>query len=480
MLNWDFIAVAPEIAMAVLTLILLAVGLLIPAGARKGMQPLTVFGLLGILGYTLYDFFYGKMQPAFQGMYFHDQFADFFKLLFLTAALLIVLFSGDYILRFSAHRGEFYALLVASTLGMMILAGGADLLTLYVGLELMTIPFYIMVNYQLKNGRSQEAGIKYLILGGASSAILLYGISFIYGLTGSTQFNQVAVGLGNNLNPSIVLATVFLLAGFGFKISLVPFHMWAPDIYEAAPTPVTAFLAMASKAAAFAAFIRVYLVMLESQTFAQTGVALLLILAALTMIIGNLMAIPQTNVKRMMAFSSVAQAGYLLVGVIAESLAGVKGVLFYAMIYVFANAGAFAVIAHVGQAQASDEIKEYAGLARRSPLAAVVMAASVLSMAGIPPLAGFVGKFYLFFAVMSTGYQWIAYVGFIMSMVSVYYYMSVVKVMYLEDGEELPNIPVYGAAKFAMLFAMLITLFLGVYPTPLAQMAITAANSLLR
>ncbi|WP_206812641.1 NADH-quinone oxidoreductase subunit N [Paradesulfitobacterium ferrireducens] len=480
MQSFDFVALTPEIATAALTLILLAIGMLIPAGARRGMQPLTVFGLLGILGYILYDLFYAKMGPAFQGMYFHDQFADFFKILFLAAALLVVLFSGAYIQKLPAYRGEFYALLVAATLGMMILAGAGDLLTLYVGLELMTISFCILVCYLPNNGGSCEAGLKYLVLGAAASAILLYGISLIYGLTGSTQLAQIASRLGDNLSPSLILATVFLLAGFGFKISLVPFHMWAPDIYEGAPTPVTAYLAMASKAAAFAALIRVYLVTLESQSFAQAGVALLLILAALTMIVGNLMAIPQTNIKRMMAFSSVAQAGYLLVGVIAESNAGVKGVLFYAMIYVFANAGVFAVIAHVEPAQDSDEIKDYAGLARRSPLAAAVLTVSVLSMAGIPPLAGFVGKFYLFSAVMSTGYSWIAFVGFVMSMVSVYYYLSIVRVMYLGEGEGLPEIPVYGAAKFTMLFAMLITVFLGIYPTPLAQMALTAAKSLVR
>lgn len=476
----DFLAITPEIAVAALTLILLAIGLLIPEGARKGMMPLTVFGLLGILGYTVYDFFLGKMGPAFQGMYFHDAFADFFKILFLAAALLVVLSSGEYVQKFPAYRGDFYALLVAAILGMMIMASAADLLTFYVGLELMTITFYILVGYLPNSGRSSEAGVKYLVLGAASSAILLYGVSFIYGLTGSTQLYHVAAALGTKVTAPVLLATVFLLAGLGFKISLVPFHMWAPDIYEGAPTPVTAFLAVASKAAAFAALIRIYLLTLENQAFAQTGVALLLILAAMTMILGNLVAIPQKNIKRLLAFSSIAQAGYLMVGVIAESVAGVKGVLFYAMIYVFANMGAFAVATYIGQAQGSDEIRDYAGLARRSPLAAAVMTASVLSLAGIPPLAGFVGKFYLFSAVMDTGYQAIAYIGFVMSMVSVYYYLSIVKVMYMSEGEGLPDIPVKGAAKFTMVFAMLITLFIGIYPTPLAQMALTAANSLLQ
>lgn len=362
----------------------------------------------------------------------------------------------------------------------MLLAGAGDMITLYVGLELMTISFYVLVAYLTEDGRSSEAGIKYLVLGAASSAILLYGISLLYGLTGSTQMTEIAHTLGANLSPVTILATVFLLAGFGFKISLVPFHMWAPDIYEGAPTPVTAYLAVASKAAAFAALIRVYLLTMGNQSFAPTGQTLLVILAAMTMIMGNLMAIPQKNMKRLLAYSSIAQAGYLMVGIIAATVPGVKGVLFYAMIYVFANMGAFAVATHIGQAQGSDEISAFEGLARRSPLAAAVMTASLLSLAGIPPLAGFVGKFYLFSAVMSEGFTAIAYIGFVMSMVSVYYYLSVVKVMYLSEGEGLPDVPVHGAAKFTMVFTFLITMAIGIYPTPLAQMAIAAATSLVK
>lgn len=481
MVDFNFATVlTPEIAIAALALILLAIGLLIPPGARKGMMPLTVFSILGVLGYTLYDFYHGPQATFLGGMYYHDQFAVYFKVLFLVAALLVVLSSGGYIQKLDDHRGEFYSLILTATLGMMIMAGAGELITMYVGLELMTISFYILVAYLADDPRSSEAGIKYLVLGATSSAVLLYGISLIYGLTGSTQLTEVASALSRNLTPASFLATVFLLAGLGFKISLVPFHMWAPDIYEGAPTPVTAFLAVASKAAAFAALIRIYLLMMNSQSFSGTGLTLLIVLAAMTMIIGNLIAIPQTNIKRLLAYSSIAQAGYLMVGIIAESVAGVKGVLFYAMIYVFANMGAFAVATFVSEKQGSDKIEDYAGLARRSPLAAVVMTTSLLSLAGIPPLAGFVGKFYLFSAVMSRGYTAIAYIGFVMSMVSVYYYLSVVKVMFLGEGADLPDIPVQGATKFTIIFTMLITIAIGIYPTPLAQMAIAAAQSLVR
>ncbi|MDP4127424.1 MAG: NADH-quinone oxidoreductase subunit N [Bacillota bacterium] len=481
MVDFNIAAVlTPEVALTALALILLAIGLLIPPGARKGIMPLTVFSLLGVLGYTLYDFFYGAGDLFLGGMYIHDQFAVYFKVLFLVAALLVVLSSGGYVQKLAEQSSKFYSLILTATLGMMIMAGAGELITMYVGLELMTISFYILVAYLPNDARSSEAGVKYLVLGATSSAVLLYGISLIYGLTGSTQLAEIASKLASNLSPASFLATVFVLAGLGFKISLVPFHLWAPDIYEGAPTPVTAFLAIASKAAAFAVLVRVYLLTMNSQAFSGTGLTLLVVLASLTMILGNLIAIPQTNIKRLLAYSSIAQAGYLMVGIVAESVAGVKGVVFYAMIYVFANMGAFAVATHVSEKQDSDQIKDFAGLIRRSPLAAVVMTASLLSLAGIPPLAGFVGKFYLFSAVMDSGFTAIAYIGFVMSMVSVYYYLSVVKVMFLGEGEGLPDIPVHGAVKFSMVFSMLITIAIGLYPTPLAQMAIAAAQSLIK
>lgn len=483
MLNLNFALLTPEIIMAVLSLGLLVIGLLIPPGERKGMFPLTVIALLGTLAYTFIDFFYGQRAAFLQGMYMHDQFAGYFKILFLVAALLVVLSSKGYVSSFPAHRGEFYPLILAATLGMMIMSGASDLITLYVGLEVMTITFFVLVAYRTTDGKASEAAIKYLILSSASSAILLYGISLIYGMTGSTQMFMVAQALGTELSPTTVLATVFLLAGFGFKISLMPFHLWAPDIYEGAPIPITAFLAVASKAAGFAALVRFYLLMMYNQSFDPTtgaGQTLLLVLAAITMIVGNLVAIPQTNIKRMLAYSSIAQAGYMLIGVVSVSTLGIKAVLFYAMIYVFANMGAFAVATHVEEAQGSNEIKDFAGLSKRSPLAAVVMTASVLSLAGIPPLAGFAGKFYLFSSVMDQGIVWIAYIGFVMSMISVYYYLGVVKAMFRTEGEGLPDIPVHGASKFTMVFSFLVTLVLGIYPSPLAQMAIAAATSLFR
>lgn len=469
-----------EMIVAVLTLALLAIGLLLPTNARKGMLPLTVFSILGVMVYTAYEFFSGETATFMEGAYYHDQFATFFKFIFLTTGLLVVLSSTNYVQKFPAYRSEFYPLMLGATLGMMLMAGAGDLITLYVGLELTTICFYVLVAYHMNDGKASEAGIKYLVLNATSSALFLYGISLLYGLAGSTKIAEISQALAGQLSPAVILALVFILVGFAFKISLVPFHMWAPDIYEGAPTPIAAYLAVASKAAAFAALIRIYLLHLGEQSLAPAGETILLVLAAATMIMGNLMAIPQTNIKRLFAYSSISQAGYVMVGILAASAAGVKGVLFYSMIYVFASVGAFAVATHVGQAQGSDEISAYAGLAKRSPLAAAALTVSLLSLAGIPPLAGFVGKFYLFSAAMSEGFVVTVFIGFVMSMVSMYYYLNIVKVMYLSDGEGLPDVPVRGATKFTMVLTFVITLALGIYPSPLAQMAFDAANSLIK
>lgn len=469
---------SPEITLAVAAIIVLAVGLMLPKGPRKGMVPLTVLAILVTAAVTGSQFFVGTQGSFLNGMYFTDPFSNFFKLLFLATALLVVLASTDYVQKFPAHRGEFYGLVLFAVLGMMVMSGAGDLITLYIGLETMTITFYVLVAYRTGDAKSSEAGFKYLVLGSASSAVFLYGVSFLYGLTGSTLISDIASSLANDMSPATILAVVLVFAGFAFKISLIPFHMWAPDIYEGAPTPITAYLAAASKAAGFAALVRVLIIGLKAQTFGVTTEYVLGALIGITMIGGNLMAIPQKNFKRMMAYSSIAQAGYIAIGLLAGTQAGVKGVLFYAMIYAFATMGAFTVAIMVSGVQGSAEIKDFAGLARRSPLAATVMTVSLLSMAGIPPLAGFVGKFYLFTAVIDSGWISLAYVGFVMSMISVYYYLLVVRTMFLDEGANLPVITPASPAKFSLLITMLATVALGVYPSPLAQMAISAASSL--
>ncbi|HHY60176.1 MAG TPA: NADH-quinone oxidoreductase subunit N [Clostridia bacterium] len=475
-IQWtDFALMMPELATAVLGLGLLVMGLLVPKDQAKAIGMIAVVGLAGI--WLLNMLYWNTNASLFGGIYLVDPYNVFFRFLFLTAAIIVALVSRDYVNRLERSQGEYYALLVFATLGMMMLSGAGDLITLYVGLELMTISFIILVGYQKNDAKSSEAGVKYVILGAMSSAVLLYGLSLVYGFTGTTIIQEMEGRLGMGaINPLLLLGVVMLIAGFGFKVSTVPFHMWSPDIYEGAPTPVTAFLAVASKAAGLAAFVRVFLMALpELQPYWFT---VLVVLTALTVIVGNLIAIPQSNIKRMLAYSSIAQAGYILFGLVAASALGVGALLFHSILYVFANIGAFGVAVAVKNATGSDEIKDYCGLAQTSPFLAAVMLVCLLSLAGIPPVAGFVSKFYLFMAVIDKGLIWLAFVGVGMSMVSVYYYLIVAKAMYLgapKEGAE--PIKVSAASQLALAVCLVLVLFFGLYPTPLLDLAMNVAYS---
>lgn len=464
-----------EIMTVLLALVVVVIGLLVPKNSRYGLGHLVSFGLAGILAMTFT--MYGTNQLTLGNMFIVDDYALFFKQLFLVAAILVSMASVQYVKKMEHYYSEFYALLVFATLGMMILASAGDLITLYLGLELMTITFYILTGFKREDHKSAEAGMKYLILGAMSSGVLLYGLSLVYGFTGTTVISEIAAKLaGNSGEPAVVVGLVFLVAGFGFKISSVPFQMWSPDVYEGAPTPVTAYLAVGSKAAAFAILLRVFLIAFPES--APQWKALFAVLAAITIIIGNLVAIPQTNIKRMLAYSSIAQAGYIMTGLVAANELGTKGVAFYGFIYVFATIGAFAVVMNFGAQTGSDEIKDYSGLAQRSPLMAAVLTVSLLSMAGIPPMAGFAGKFYLFSSIIEQGYLWLALIGFIMSMASVYYYLSVAKVMYMGEPADDTPIKVNAGSKFTLIACMLCTIYLGVHPTELAELANKAAAAL--
>lgn len=465
-----------EMATAILALSVLVIGLLVPSEQRYGLGYLVTIGLTGIL---LVSFgFYGINTHILDGMYIIDDFSVFFKQLFLIAAVLVSLAATLYVKKIGANYGEFFVMLVFATLGMILLSSAGDFITLYLALETMTITFYVLTGYKKKDSKSAEAGIKYLILGALSSGVLLYGLSLVYGMTGTTVISEIAGKIQEigSFPPALVIGIVFLVAGFGFKISAVPFQMWSPDVYEGAPTPVTAFLAVGSKAAAFAALVRLFVVAFPD--YSVHWKLLFAALAALTIVIGNLVAIPQTNIKRMLAYSSIAQAGYILTGVVAANVAGVRGVAFYGMLYVFATIGAFTVVMNFSANTGSDEIKDYAGLAQRSPLMAAVLTVCLLSMAGIPPLAGFAGKFYLFSSIVDQGYLWLVIIGLLMSMASVYYYLSVAKVMYMADPVDNTPIEVPAGAKATLLVTMLVTVFLGVYPQPLSVLANIAAKAL--
>ena len=468
----DYSLLTTEMVLAAFGLAVLVLGLIAPLNARKGLGPITVLGLAAVLAVTAAR--WNVHGVLFDGMYIVDQYSTFFKILCLTGAVLVTMGCVKYVDNMKAH-GEYYSLMVFATLGMSVMASAGDFITLYIGLELMTIAFIILVAIRKTDAKAVEAGMKYIILAGLSSAALLYGLSLVYGMTGTIIIYDIAqIIVSGQMPPVLIFGLALLVAGLGFKISAVPFHMWSPDIYEGAPVPVTAYLAVGSKAASLAVLLRLFIGGLIN--ISGSWMMLVAVLAALSMIIGNLVAIPQTNIKRMLAYSSIAQAGYILVGLVAGTEAGIKGVMFYTFLYAFATMGAFVVVAAVYDKIKSEEIADYAGLAQRAPLLAAVLTVSLLSMAGIPPLAGFVGKFYLFQTIISD-YFWLALLGLIMSMISVYYYLRVCLVMYRDEPKDNTAIPVSGSAAIVLIAAMVATVLIGVYPGPLSEVLNTAANS---
>ncbi|HEY5524940.1 MAG TPA: NADH-quinone oxidoreductase subunit N [Clostridium sp.] len=461
-----------EFLTAALCLILLVVKLLLPKHKEK-FGLLTGIGLFAILIVSLFNG--NPPQALFGGSYIIDSFSIFFKQLFLIAAILTVLVSRDHIV---SKQGEFYTLIVSALLGMMIMVSSGEFITMYMGLELMTISFCILIAYQ-GDEKSKEASLKYIILGAMSSAIFLYGLSLMYGVTQTTIIKEMAGVLSTgHFVPLEILGMIFLIAGFAFKIAIVPFHMWIPDIYEGAPTSITLFLAAASKAAGLAALLRLFMNGMSSVS--GYWVELIIVLSVLTLILGNLVAIPQTNIKRMLAYSSIAQAGYLLLGIIAYSNLGVAAILLYSFFYVFANVGAFGVVIAVSKATGSNEIRDYNYLAQKSPFLAAAMLISLLSLAGIPPLAGFIGKFYLFLAIIEKGHLWLAFLSIGMSVVSVYYYLRVVKVMYFGKGpQHFEPIAVSKSTKLALTISMIALVSLGIYPNPLINMVLAISKAFL-
>ncbi len=415
----------------------------------------------------------------FGGMFLADSFSAFFNLIFLLTGFLTIASSVDVAKRFHSNQGEYFGLILLSIVGMMFLACAGELLTLYVSLELATIPLYVLASYRKDQLKSSEAGLKYLILGGISSALLLYGISLIYGLTGSTFLGEVRNTLvisflsQGGIGPALVLGFIFMIAGFGFKLALVPFHMWVPDVYEGAPTPITAFLSVASKAAGIAAFLRVFYK--SFLPFQIDWVLLMAVLAALAMILGNIIALLQGNIKRMLAYSSIAQIGYILLGVVAATARGVASVAFYTFVYLFANMGAFIAAIAFSNITGSDEIKDYAGLSRKSPALAAMMAVFMLSLVGIPPLAGFVGKYYLFSAAIEQGYIWLVVVAVLTSVISLYYYLGVVRQMYFQASAEESSVSTGAMLKIALIICVVGVLLFGIYPNIFLDLANQAA-----
>jgi NADH-quinone oxidoreductase subunit N len=474
----DFYYILPELVLTGGALIVLIADVLLPRG-NKALGWLT----LVVIGATLASLapFTSTHVEVAHGLLAVDRFALFFKIVFLGAAAITTLISMKYLEIEGVSPGEYYFLILCSTLGMMIMAAGIDLISIFIGLETMAVSFYILAGFIKPNPRSNEAAVKYFLLGAFSLGILLYGMSLMYGLSGTTSLRVMATAfVGQERDPRLVLAVILVVAGVGFKIAAVPFHMWAPDVYEGAPTPVTAFLSVGSKAASFAMLLRIFLEGMPS--LSADWRVLFEVLAIVTMTIGNLAALTQSNLKRMLAYSSIAHAGYLLIGVVAAGAGYTRGVtatLVYLFIYAFMQLGAFGVVILMRRQDViGDELKDLSGLYLRRPVAAFAMLLFMLSLGGIPPTAGFMGKFWLFSAAIEAGFVWLAVIGVLNSAISLYYYIRVVVFMYLKKdatGSE----PVFSPSlALAVGVAVIATIFLGVYPRLLFDVADASARTL--
>jgi NADH-quinone oxidoreductase subunit N len=421
---------------------------------------------------------------AFDGMLVVDDFSLFFAFLFPGVATLVILASIEYAERFSRYQGEYYALILASTAGMMLMAATVDLIAIFVALELTSISLYVLVAF-LKTVPSSEAGIKYLLLGALSTAITLYGMAFLFGLSGSTSLSDIAdtvAAANDDTRAALIMAVVMLTAGLGFKMAVVPFQMWVPDVYEGAPTPITAFLSVGSKAAGFAVLLRIFFVALGDRFISNDWANMFAALAAVSMTLGNVIALTQTNIKRMLGYSSIAQAGYFLLGVAAISAnggdlaLGASGVVFFLASYAFTNLGAFIAIIAISNHTGSDEITSYAGMARRSPLLALGLTLCLISLTGIPPTAGFIAKVYIFDAAVQSDLVWLVIVGVLNSVVSAYYYLRVVLQMYAEEPASEEPVPAGPALGLALAIAVVGVLFIGILPAFLLEASESAAK----
>jgi NADH-quinone oxidoreductase subunit N len=419
-------------------------------------------------------------RETFNGFLKLDALAVFFKTVILLATLITLLITHRHFKAYSTpYPAEFLAILLFSAAGASALSSAQEVVTLYIALETLTISSYLLASFMKKDKRSNEAGMKYLLIGAFSSALLLFGFSYLYGLTGTTTFAGMSRALADQpVSPLGVLAVIMVIGGLSFKISLAPFHMWTPDVYAGAPTPITAFLSTVSKTAGFAAFIRLFWVGLAVPSLQPVWVGLFAVLAAASIVLGNLEAIPQTNLKRLMAYSSIAQAGYISTGFLAGGQLGLTAVLFYLFVYLFANLGIFLSISLVSAKTNSEEITAFGGMWKRSPLIGVMLLVGLLSLAGVPPFAGFSGKWVLFSAAVHQGYTWLAMLGMIFSVVSLYYYLMVAKRALVDAPADSSPIPINLLEKAVLFLCITVTVILGFWPTPIMKLAETAASSL--
>jgi NADH-quinone oxidoreductase subunit N len=494
----NVLAILPEILLTALAAVVILLDVFWPASRRREIGLLAAIGLAGIaLIAWLIPVPAPDKQLVLGGMFRHDFLSQLFVVVTLVGAAITCLIAMD--VPGIGRSGEFYAVILVATLGACLVSGAADLIMVFLSLETLSISLYILAGFLRGNARSSEAGMKYFLFGAFTSTIMLYGMSLLYGFTGQTNLYAIGdklrtmqfLGADNTINAAlalpILLSMVLIVVGFGFKVSAVPFHFWAPDVYEGAPTPVTAYISVASKAASFALLTRFFIIVFQGDVTTRFWVQLIAVLATVTMTVGNLLALPQRNIKRLIAYSSIAQAGYALVGVAAiaaqpgtEPGSGAAAVGFYMAMYVLTNLAAFGVIILFANATGSETIADFAGLSRRNIRLALAMTIALLSLGGIPPTAGFIGKFFLFRAAVDANLTWLAVVGVLNSIVALYYYLVIVKVMFVDRSED-ENKPIPASQPYVWALAIscgLVVLMGTVLATPIYDWAAAAARGL--
>jgi NADH-quinone oxidoreductase subunit N len=482
-LQIDFRIIMPEMILAAFGILVLLVNVFSSPGNEKKdrLGYVSLFGVILALIFT--GPLSGKVQYGFSGMVVADNFAVFFKMVFGIICLLTVLISIGYTRQQEIGVGEYYVLVLFSTVGMMLMASGTNLLTIFLGLETMSVAIYVLAGIMRNDPKSVESAMKYFILGAFATGFFLYGVAFVYGSTGSFSLDGIASYLSESgregRTPLLIVGIALLTIGFGFKIATVPFHMWTPDVYEGAPTTITAFMATGVKAAAFAGLIRVFYTALGA--FQPDWTAIMWLLSVATMTVGNLVAISQSNIKRMLAYSSIAHAGYVLVAFTAGNDLGTSSILFYLLAYTFMNIGAFTIVILLGKkGEENILISDYAGIGFKYPLLAAAMTIFMLSMAGIPPLAGFMGKFYIFSAAVKAKFYWLAVIGVLNSAVSVYYYLRVTVLMYFRESErEITGLTFSPAAVVGVIIAVAGVLYLGIFPSIVLALAKASVGSIM-
>ncbi len=462
-INWGLLM--PELVIA-LTLLIVLVFDLFDSISKTVLGWMTIVGAGIALWVSIQMHQAGTVGTQFNEMFKVDNFSLFFNIIFLVSTILVALISMSYLDRNDRKQGPYYLLILLATLGMMLMAAGNELIIVFLGLELMSLSLYVLAGYFRDNPASSEAGMKYLLLGAFASAFFLYGIALIYGGAGTTSVPAIAEAITAENKSPLLLAGMFLLVvGFGFKVAIVPFHQWAPDVYEGAPTTIAAFISAGPKAAGFAAFLRIFMEALPNLQVEWGSV--LIVLAMLTMTVGNVIAIAQTNIKRMLAYSSIAHAGYVLIGLAAANNDGISSAMLYLLVYCVMNIGAFGVVI-LAKTEDGESlmISDYAGLGLRKPLLAMFMTIMLLSLAGFPPTAGFVGKFYIFKSAVQAGHIWLVIIGAINTAISAFYYLRVVVTMYMREPEEELSFMSYPSTLVVgLVLAAIGVLLIGILPS---------------